>query len=144
MCRRKKDVRKIYKVADGYFNGREDIKKQRPVAAVDQRQDDGALAIVKIHTKKEKRKGVCIENLVLTPTKHKSLTENSIVEKNVRVGRKTKNGHSPIYARDLTTTSDKLTRKEYSKIKKGLRGKTAEQKAKHKEKMKKWHRHFKT
>ncbi len=143
MFGRKKDVKKIYKTTDGLFNGRDDIKKPRPVAVVDQRKDDGALALVKLHSKKGKNNNTCVEKLVLKPTKHKALSEESIVEKTVRFGRKTDDGIKPIYKGDLKPTKDKLTRKEYAKVKKGIRGNTAAQKAKHKAKMKKWHRHFK-
>ena len=44
----KSDVRKIYKTTDSFFTGRSDIDKTRRVAAVEQRKDDGALAVVKI------------------------------------------------------------------------------------------------
>ncbi len=144
MFGRKRDVKKIYKTTDGLFSGRDDIKKPRPVAVVDQRRDDGALALVKLHKQKGKKSGIYVEGVVLKPSKHKALTEDSIVENSVRLGKKMKDGHAPIFERDLKPTKDKLTRKEYSKVKKGIRGNTAAQKTKYKAKMKKWHRHFKT
>ena len=49
----KSAVRKIYKTTDGYLSGRADIKKPRRVAVIHQRKDDGALAVVKIFSKKE-------------------------------------------------------------------------------------------
>lgn len=146
MCRRKKKVvKKIYKTTDGIFNGRDDIRKPRPVAVVDQR-DDGALAVVKIHSKKGKDGKMYIDKLVLTPCKHSSLTEDSIVENRVYIGF-TKNGdqkvHIPIYSRDLEDLNDELTQTEYKKVMKGIKGDTKDKKQKYKKKMKKWHKHFK-
>ena len=146
MCRRKKKVvKKIYKTTDGIFNGRDDIRKPRPVAVVDQR-DDGALAVLKIHTKKGKDGKMYIDKLVLTPSKHSSLTEDSILEKRVYIGITKKgegNVHLPIYSRDLEDMNDELTQKEYRQVMKGLKGDTRDKKNKHKKKMKKWHKHFK-
>lgn len=142
MGKKKKDVKKIYKTTDGIFNGRDDIRKPRPVAVVDQR-DDGALAVVKIHSKKGKDGKMYIDKLVLTPSKHSSLTEDSIVEMTVRFGKKTPEGFVPIYSRELVDTKDKLTQSEYKKVMKSVKGNTQKQRKKHKQKMKKWHNHFK-
>lgn len=47
-------VGNIYKTTDGYFNNKENVKKTRRVAVIDQRKDDGALAVVKIYGKNGK------------------------------------------------------------------------------------------
>lgn len=139
---KKKDLGKIYKTTDGIFNGREDIKKSRPVIVVDQR-DDGAVAIVKIHSQKGKGGKMYIEKLVLKPANHKALNEDSIVEKTIHLGRKSNGGYIPIFVSDLVDMDDGLTRSELHKVKKGVKGKKIKQKRKHKKKMKKWHNHFK-
>lgn len=143
MAKKKKNVGKIYKTTDGIFNGRDDIKKPRPVAVVDQRKDDGAVALVKLHTRKGKDGKMYIDELVLRPEDHPSLTEETIVEKRVYIGRKTETGHEPIFQGDLIDQSDKLTREELRKVKKGVKGGTKDQRGKYKQKMKKWHKHFK-
>lgn len=58
--KQKSDVRKIYKTTDGYLAGNERSKKPRRVAVVKQRKDDGAMAVVKIYSKKrQERESVC-------------------------------------------------------------------------------------
>ena len=126
MCRRKKSVRKIYKTTDGLFNSRPEIKKPRRVAAIDQRKDDGALAVVKIYSKKDKSGKYIIDKLVLTPDKHSSLTEDSVIGNQVIFGVKDGNKFIPIYERDLKDTGDKLTRKEHKKVKQGVANDTTQ------------------
>lgn len=132
------DVKKIYKTTDGMFTGRPDIDKSRRVATVAQRKDDGALAVVKIYSKKDRNGKAYIDKLVLKPEEHTSLTEDSIVGSKVLVGVKvkTKNGEEfkPIFERDLSDTGDRLTRKEHKAVKKGVRNKGT---------VKKWRKHFK-
>lgn len=141
------DVKKIYKTTDGMLTNRPDIDKPRRVAAIDQRKDDGALAVVKIRSRKGKGGKSYIKEVVLRPENHTSLTEESIVEKRVYIGVKikTENGTTfkPIFERDLSDTGDRLTNKEYRKVKKGVSGETKQHKQTYKRKMKMWHNHFK-
>ena len=51
----KPDTQKIYKTTDGYLGGDSKNKKPRHVVVVDQRVDDGALAVSKIHSKEGKK-----------------------------------------------------------------------------------------
>lgn len=120
MCRRKKDVRKIYKTTDGLFNSRPEIKKPRRVAAIDQRRDDGALAVVKIYSKKDKSGKYIIDKLVLTPDKHSSLTEDSVVGNQAIFGIKDGNTYRAILPSDMVDTGDKLTQREKRKVRKGV------------------------
>ena len=138
----KSAVRKIYKTTDGYLSGRADIKKPRCVAVIDQRKDDGALAVVKIFSKKNKQGKNFLKKPVLKPEKHPSLTEPSIVGKQVHIGVKQGNTFTPIQERDLKPTGDKLTFWEKLLILLGIRGKTKAHRKTHKAKMKKWHNHF--
>lgn len=139
----KSSVRKIYKTTDGYLSGRADIKKPRRVAVIDQRKDDGALAVVKIYSKKGKQGKNFLKKPVLKPKKHPSLSEPSIVGKQVHIGVKDGNTFKPIQERDLKPTGDKLTFWEKLLILFGVRGKTKAHKKTHKAKMKKWRNHFK-
>lgn len=145
---RKKDKRKIFKTTDGYFTDRADIKKPRRVAAIDQRRDDGALAVVKIYSAKGKGGRRFVEKLILTPEKHSSLKEDSLVGNRVYLGIKTKDEkgqdtYKPIFRSDLESTDDKLKQSEYQKIKKGTKGITKQQQKNHRDRMRKWHKHFK-
>lgn len=132
------DVKKIYKTTDGLFMGRTDITKPRRVAAIEQRKDDGALAVVKIYSKKGRDGKLYIDKLVLKPEDHGSLTEDSIVGSKLLVGIKTKTEsgeeYKPLFERDFTETGDRLTKKEHKAIKKGIRNKWT---------AKKWKKHFK-
>lgn len=148
MCGKKKSVRKIYKTTDGYFTARSDIKKPRRVAAIDQRKDDGALAVVKIHSKKDKNGNHYVDKVVLKPEKHCSLTEDSIVESRVYIGVKeeTPEGKTifkPIFERDMSDTGDKLTNRELKNIKKEAGGSTRKNRKTQKTTLKKWRKHFK-
>lgn len=139
----KSAVRKIYKTTDGYLSGRADIKKPRRVAVIDQRKDDGALAVVKIYSKKDKQGKNFLKRPVLKPKKHPSLSEPSIVGKQVHIGVKEGKNYRAIYGNDLKETGDKLTFWEKLLILLGARGKTRAHRKTHKAKMKKWHNHFK-
>ena len=142
---RKPDVKQIYKTTDGYLGGDSKNKKPRHVVVVDQRVDDGALAVSKIHSK-EGKKGDChIKHLTLKPKKHESLTKPSAVEHRVIVGVKepgTKK-YKPINSRDMQKMNDKVTNCEYKKIKRGLGGKTRTNRITAKNTLAKWHDHFK-
>lgn len=141
------DVKKIYKTTDGMLTNRPDIDKPRRVVAVAQRKDDGALAVSKIRSKKGKGGKSYIDDLVLKPKKHSSLTEDSIVERRVYIGVKVEDEkgttYKPIFRGDLSDTGDKLSNREYRKVKKGVRGKTKQHKKTFKEKMRQWRNHFK-
>lgn len=142
--KKKSDVRKIYKTTDGYFTDNAASKKPRRVAVVDQRKDDGALAVVKIYSKKDKKGKAYIDKLVLRPKKHSSLAEDSIVGSQIHVGRKSKDGqYKAIFAREMKPTKDKLTKKEHRTVKKKGGGKTKQNKKTTKRKIKLWKKHFK-
>lgn len=137
------DVGKILETIDGYFNDRPDIDKSRRIAVIEQRKDDGAIAVVKIYSQKGKSGKAYIANLVLTPEEHKSLTENSIVGSQVIIGVKQKNGSfKPIFTRELTETEDELSSDELKAVKKGVHNDTPKHKRTYKDKMKRWRRHF--
>ena len=137
MCR-KKSVRKIYKTTDGLFNSRPEIKKPRRVAAIDQRRDDGALAVVKIFSKKDKSGKYIIDKLVLTPNKHSSLTEDSVVGNQVIFGIKDGDTYRAILSSDMTDTGDRLTHKEQRKVKKGVANDTPQHRKTYRKKRKRW------
>ena len=141
---------RIYKTTDGYLSGRSDIKKPRNIAAIEQRADDGALAVVKIYSlngkeKKSKKGKNYIPDLVLSPKEHAALKEDSIVGRQVIVGIKQGNGKPPksILPRELQATNDKLTKKELKKIQAEVHNDTPEHRETFKEKMKSWRNHFK-
>lgn len=141
---------RIYKTTDGYLSGRSDIKKPRNIAAIEQRADDGALAVVKIYSlngkeKKSKKGKNYIPDLVLSPKEHAALKEDSIVGRQVIVGIKQGNGNPPksILPRELQATNDKLTKKELKKIQAEVHNDTPEHRETFKEKMKSWRNHFK-
>ena len=145
---RKKDKRKIFKTTDGYFTDRADIKKPRRVAAIDQRRDDGALAVTKIYSKKDKSGKRYIDKLVLKPKDHSSLTEDSLVGNNVLIAVKVKTPdgqeeYKPIFKGELEETGDKLKIKEYVEVKRKISNDTPQHRKTYKAKMKKWHKHFK-
>lgn len=140
-------VGKIFETTDGIFNGRTDITKPRPVAIIEQRKD-GALALVKIHGMDGKKEGIYIKDLILTPAEHASLSEYSIVENRLYIGKSIKNPdgsgriYIPIYRRDLNDQNDKLTDAEYKAILKALKGDTKEKQKKYKKKIKDWRKFF--
>lgn len=134
---------KIYKTTEGFLGDYPLNKKRRRVAVVEQREDDGAVAIVKIFSKKGRNGKAFIANLILTPEEHKSLTENSIVGSQVIIGIKQKNGtYKPIFTRELTETGDALTEEEMEAVKKGVHNDTPQHRETYKKRMKRWRRHF--
>lgn len=138
---RRKQVGKIYKTTDGYFANNPKNKKTRHVVVVDQRSFDGAIAVAKIHSKKEGRKG-CIDNIVLSPKKHKVLKQNSVVERRVIHGIKRNNKFQPIYRRELTGTKSKLGFVEFAKLRRELGGRTQKEKNVYRSTRRKWHKGF--
>ena len=142
--KQKSDVRKIYKTTDGYLAGNERSKKPRRVAVVKQRKDDGAMAVVKIYSKKDKSGKAYVEKLVLKPENHSSLTEDSIVGRRVYVGIINKAGeYTPIFNRDLKETNDKLTKKEHRSVMKQAGGETKQNRKTLKKTLGAWKKHFK-
>ncbi len=142
MCFVKKDIRKIYNTTDGYFNDRPDIKKPRKVVALKQRKDK-AIIVSKIHSKREKKGNNFINNIILSPKKHKSLSEDSIISNRIIYGKKSKNGYSAIYPNDLIYADDKLSKKEYRKTLRKINADTKQHKKTKKNTIKKWKNHFK-
>lgn len=144
-CKRRSDVRKIYKTTDGYFTRNTMSKKPRRVAVIKQRKDDGALAVCKIYSKDGKEGSHYVQDLTLFPKKHKSLTEDSIVGSVPIVGVKDRETKvfAPIFKGDFEPTKDKLTKKEHQAILDGLGGGNAKHKKTHEDLLKNWENHFK-
>lgn len=150
--KKKSDIGKIYWTNDGYFTQHENPKKTkpRPVAVVDQRKSDGALAVAKLHKKDGKSGKDCIDGLVIKASEHTSLKDDSIVERRVIIGTR-KSGvksesdknHRPIFARELTPTNDKLTKAEMEAVLGGVQNDTPKHRATHEQTMRKWHDGFK-
>lgn len=140
-------VRRIYVTTDGYFTSRSDIKKKRNIAVLEQRTDDGAIAVVKIYSKNGKEQKIgktFIPGLTLSPDKHSALTEDSIVGREVIMGvKQSDKTYRPIYPTDFVSTSDTLTRKELKKVRKEAHNDTPEHKETFTEKLKRWFKHFK-
>lgn len=139
---KKGDVRKIYKTTDGYFTKNPNIKKKRRIAVIDQRRKDGALAVAKIYSKKGKSGKAYVNDVVLKPEKHSSLTEDSVVGSQVIIGTKGKGkkNYQTIQSRDLEPTGDKLTKKEHRAVKKAVHNDTRAHRKTYKKKMRKWHK----
>ncbi len=135
--------RKIYKTTDGYFTGNDKIKKPRRVAVIDQRKDDGALAVVKLHSKKCKKEKDRIEGLTLSPKRHSSLNAPTSVESRVYIGVKRGKSYTPIYKNDFLETGDSLTMKEYCTIKRKAGGAKCKHRKTSRRKIKRWKNHFK-
>lgn len=134
----------ILKTTDGFLRDNPTYKKDRPVVVYAKRKDDGALAISKIHRKEGKEPKNNISKLDLSPKKHASLTDVSVIEKRVIFGVKDKdNNYKPIFERDLLKTNDKLRLVERCKYNKGAGGDTKRNKKTLKTTTKKWKRHFK-
>lgn len=147
MCFRKTDKRKIYKTTDGYLESKPHIKKPRHVAVVEQRKDK-AVGVVKIFSKDGKNQNTKVKNLTLKPKKNRqSITEESVVENKLLIGRKVRKNdtttYEVFYPQNFYETGDKLTFFEYLKLKLNLQNNNKKQKKAHKEKIKKWKRHFK-
>ncbi|MBQ2714855.1 MAG: hypothetical protein IJF76_04410 [Clostridia bacterium] len=144
MQEKKSDVGKIYKTTDGFFNDKPHIKKPRRVVAVQQRKDDGALAVSKIYSKEEKKGTAYIEGLILYPEDHPSLDKESIVGSSVIFGVKKKDGtFKAIYKSDIIESNDKLTQKEIKTVQRKVQRDTKQHRKTYKSTVKKWKNHFK-
>ena len=151
-ARRKSDVGKIYWTNDGYFTQHENPKKTkpRPVAVVDQRKSDGALAVTKLHKKDGKSGKDCIDGLVIKASEHTSLKGDSIVERRVIIGTRksgakseAEKNHRPIFKGDLIPTNDKLSKAELKSVLDGVQNDSPEHRATYERTMRKWHDGFK-
>lgn len=139
-----KDVGKIFITTDGYFNNKPHIKKPRRVVAVQQRKDDGAVAVSKIYSKEEKKGTAYINDLILSPKNHTSLDKESLVGSQVIFGVKLKNGKfKALQSRDFNETNDKLTKKELKTVQKNVQNNTKQHRKTYKSTVKKWRNHFK-
>lgn len=139
----KSDERKIYKTTDGYFTQNPTNRKPRHIAVIKQRKDDGALAVCKIHSKEGKSDKRKVQGLTLSPKKHKSLKEDSVVSSNVIVATKNKEGKfKPIYKGDFQSTKDKLTKKEHQHIMNNLGGGIEKHKKTSEDLLQNWENHF--
>lgn len=150
--KKKSDIGKIYWTNDGYFTQHENPKKTkpRPVAVVDQRKSDGALAVAKLHKKDGKSGKDCIDGLVIKASEHTSLKDDSIVERRVIIGTRksgvkseTEKNHRPIFKGDLMPTNDKLTKSELKSVLDGVQNDSPEHRATYERTMRKWHDGFK-
>lgn len=140
-------VGEIFKTTDGFFDGKPHITKPRRVTATEQRQDDGAIVVAKIMSKKNKESKIgkeYIPDLVLNPKDHPAITEESIVESRVRIGVKRKGNSKkmPIYPSDLERTGDKLSESEIKKVREGVQNDTPQHRETHNKTIKNWHNHF--
>lgn len=142
--KKRSDVRKIYKTTDGYFTQNPKIKKRRRVVVVKQRKTDGALAVCKIYSKEEKKKGTrYIKDLTLSPKKHKSLTRDSIIGSQPIIGTKGKDGkYKAIHTWEFESTNDKLTKKEHRAVMSELGGDNEKYNKTANDLLKKWENHF--
>ncbi|MCM1296736.1 MAG: hypothetical protein NC311_14455 [Muribaculaceae bacterium] len=136
--KKRSDVGKIMRTTDGYFANNPNNKKQRNVVVLDQRADDGALAVVKLHRQKDKHTNI-LKGFVLKKKKHSALTADSVTETRVYVGTKSK---QPIFKGDLTDTKDKLTWREKRNLKRHAGGNTKQHRQTTRHKLKRWHNHF--
>ena len=141
-------VGKIYTTTDGFFTNRSDIKKTRIVAVVEKRKDDGAIGVVKIYKKKgkeakQKEGKRYIPDLTLSPSKHKALTEDSIVGRNVIFGVKEHDIYTALYPRAFLKTKDKLTASEIKTVQMEVHNDTPEHRQSYEVKKQKWENHFK-
>ncbi len=141
-------IKKIYVTTDGYFSNRPDIKKSRLIAVLEQREDDGAIAIVKIFSKdgKEQKIGkTFIPGLILRPSEHPAISKESIVGRQVIIGVKRNNQTKPksLYPNDFEDTGDKLTDIEYKKIKEEVHNDEPKFRNSFNKKLRKWFNHFK-
>lgn len=141
--KRKSEKGRIYKTTDGYFADNPKNKKKRNVVVVEQRKKDGAIAVSKIFGADEKSGDFYIDDLELKPSEHSSLTKNSLVERRVKFGVKRNGKYTPISRKDLTATSDRLTKSEMKKLNKQKGGKTVKNKRTYRNTRKQWKQGFK-
>lgn len=97
--------------------GNERSKKPCRVAVVKQCKEDGALAVLKIYSQKDKSGKSYVDQLVLKPKDHSSLTEDSIVGRHIYIASKDSEGkYKAIFGRNLKETDNKLTKKEHRTV----------------------------
>ena len=144
MCFKNKrsDVRKIYKTTDGYFTSNFKIKKPRRVAVLYQR-DDGAVILVRIHSKKGKDLKNFVPNFTLKSKKHKSLSEDSIVYNKLIFGRKVNGKFEKIHPNDFIYLDDKLSYSELFKLRRKINSNKFKHKISKYKLIRKWNNHFK-
>ena len=144
---KKSNVTKVYITTDGYFTDRSDIKKRRVVAVLEQRNSDGAVAVVKVFSKEGKEANIgktFIPGLTLLPQDHSTLTQESIVGRQVQFGVKhADKTYTPIFLSDMVATEDRLTRSELRRIRKEVHNDTRQHRKTYKDKKKKWQKSFK-
>jgi len=140
-----KDKKKIYSTIDGYFNVRNHIDKRRLVVAIYQRKDE-TLGVAKLYSeddKVDKSSGLIIKDIKLSPSKHPSLNKETLVGNRVIYGRKDREGNFyRIMPNDLYDENDKLTGREYRKVKRKINADTKQHKKTKKATHKKWKRFF--
>ena len=142
--KRKREIGKIYETTDGYLSNNPNNTKKRKVTIIAQRQIDNAVAVSKLTKADGKTGDYYVNGLLLKPKRHKSLTQNTLVERRVLIGIKQKDGtFKPISKRDMKFANDRLTFSERRKLKRGVGGRTKENRKSYKNKMKKWTRGFK-
>ena len=138
--------KKLYLTTDGFFTDRPDIRKERTVAEVLRRNSDGAIAVVKIYSKEGKEEKIgktFIPGLVLKPEDHPTLTEDSIVGREVFFGVKQQNGqYRAFYASDFQSTEDSLSITELQKILREVHNDAANHRATYENKRRNWRNHF--
>ena len=140
----------IFKTTDGYFKGKPWISKTRRVIVILQRKDDGAVIVTKISKKRGKEAKIgrdYIPDLILSPTDHPSLTEDSIVGRRVWFGIQQINDqgeleYQAILPSNLEATGDRLTRRELRKVKKEVRNACKAHRKAYKKTVKQWKKHF--
>lgn len=82
--------------------------------------------------------------MVLSPKKHKSLKEDSVVSSNPIVATKGRDGKfKAIHTRDFKPTKDKLTKKEHRHIMDNLGGGIEKHKKTSNELLQNWEKYFK-
>ena len=91
-----------------------------------------------------------IDDLTLSPKKHSSLKQESIVGTQVHIGTKkagaqtpAEKNYRPIYKWELEKTRDKLTKAELETVQAKMKNDTPEHRATHERTMQKWHDGFK-
>lgn len=104
----KTTIGKIYKVTDGYFSFSKTSKKPRRVIVVDERRD-GALAVVKLYSKENKNPEHYLAAPILSTNNHKSLTKDTILDRNIKISRRKNKKIKLIKENNLKSLNDKLS-----------------------------------
>ena len=129
------------------MSGKQSVQKPRRVAVIEQRKSDGAVTVAKIFKLKGKENKIgktFIPGVILKPESHTSFTENSVVGRETIMGVKQSNGSfKAIYTSDLTSTNDRLTRKELKKVRRGVHNDQCKHRKAYKRKLRKWKKSFK-